>query len=196
VIRRRWTGLLAAVLIVGAAESANGANPPIYILNGYTFGGVKGINTAELQAKLKDKPGARITRADIMIDQAILAKELQARHIDGRLFTGIAERNHRIWVIFQVEHPGPALANLDKRARRLDAQIFEGATRVSTIALAAATGLKKGDQLSPDNVNAARRAILAEYAKVMPGKVVSLKGKMRTRPDGEVTLTWVIGEPK
>jgi outer membrane protein assembly factor BamA len=188
--------VLAAALTFAAAAAASPASPPTYILNGYTFGGLKGVNTTELEAKLKDKPGAHITQADIAVDQSILAKELEARHIPGHLFTGIAEKNRHVWVIFQVEHPGAALASLDKRTRHLDAQIFEGATHISASALAAATGLKKGDQLSPDKVNAARQAILAQYAKLMPGKAVSLKGKMRTKPDGTVTLTWIVGEPK
>jgi outer membrane protein assembly factor BamA len=191
---RRWAGLAAVALALAA--SADAAPAPSYVLNGYTFGGLKGVNTAELQAKLKDKPGAHITRADIEVDQSILAKELVARHIDGQLFTGIAEKNGRIWVIFQVEHPGTILQKLDKRNRRLDAENFQGATRVSPGVLAAATGLKKGDPISPDTVNAARHAILAQYAKVMPGKTVTLKGKIRTKPDGAVTLTWVITEPK
>jgi hypothetical protein len=187
---------LAAVLTFGMAAAASPAHRPTFILNGYTFGGIKGVNTAELAARLKDKPGAHITQADIAVDQAILAKELQARHIEGQLFTGIAEKNRRVWVIFQVQHPGTILASLDKRTRHLEVQSFEGATRLSPRVLATATGLKKGDQLSPDKVNAARRAILAQYARLMPGKIISLKVKMRTMPDGAVTLTWILGEPK
>jgi hypothetical protein len=30
----------------------------------------------------------------------------------------------------------------------------------------------------------------------MPGKAPSIKGRMQSKADGEVTLTWIIGEPK
>jgi len=189
-------GLLAAALATGAAVPASIAKGPHYILNGYSFQDMKGVNTAELEAKLKDKKGAHITEADIIADQALLAKELQARHIQGQLFTGLAEKDGRVWVIFDLQHPEAQLAKLDKRVRYLETQNFEGASRIPASALAAATGLRKGDHLSPEKLNAARRTILDLYAKSMPGKTVSLKINMRTKADGEVTLTWMIGEPK
>jgi outer membrane protein assembly factor BamA len=78
--------------------------------------------------------------------------------------------------------------------RYLDAQHFEGASRIAASALAAATGLNKGATLSPEMVNAARRAILDMYAKSSPGPVPSLKCRMQTTIEGKVTLTWIIGE--
>jgi hypothetical protein len=149
---KAWIGLLAATLTAGAAKA------PTYILNGYSFGRMPGVNTAELAAKLKDKEGARVTRADIAVDQAILVKELQARHIKGQLFTTLAEKHGRIWIIFDVlDSNGPA-AKTGKPLLLLASQSFEGASRISTSALAAATGLKHGDLLSAEKINAARQA--------------------------------------
>jgi hypothetical protein len=78
--------------------------------------------------------------------------------------------------------------------RRLKAQNFEGALRISADRLAAATGLRIGEQLSPETVNAARRAILDAYAKPPSGVVPALKCKMQTTVEGNVTLTWIIDE--
>jgi outer membrane protein assembly factor BamA len=189
-------GLLAVALGVGTAVAATGDKGPTYILNGFVINGVHRVDTSALEAKFKDKPGARITRADIAVDQAILAKELEARHISGELFAGLAEKNGHVWVIFEVQHPGQMMAKADKPPRHLDTQYFDGSSRIPPKTLAEASGLKKGDPLSPAKLNAARRAILAEYAKSMPGKLVTLKAKMRTRPDGGVTMIWMIGEPK
>lgn len=187
--------LLMAALIASGAVSANATKAPTYILNGYSFGGMRNLNTAELEAKLKDKPGARITESNIVADKTIVARELEARHIKGRLFASIAENNGRVWVIFDLLHPESRMMTFSPN-RHLEAQNFEGASHISADALIAATGLKKGELLSPEKVNAARRAILAEYARFMPGRVASLKVRMRIRPDGEVTLTWIISEPK
>jgi hypothetical protein len=189
-----WAGMLAAMLTLGAA-TVNAGKEPVYILKGYSFGRMPGVNTTELEAKLKDKAGAHITRANILADKEIIAKELEARHINGVLFAGVAERNGHIWVIFDLQHP-QQLPGADKRPRHLETQSFEGATRISPVALAAATGLKKGDIISPEKLNAARQAILRRYAKALPGKAISLKSKMRTKPDGAATMTWIIGEPK
>lgn len=189
-------GLLAATLTVGTAMAACATHPPSYILNGYSFGGMPGVNTAELTAKLTHKEDDRVTRADIAADQAILARELRARHIEGRLFASLAERHGRVWIIFDLQKPDRRSANAEKWAGRLKSQSFQGASRISADALAAATGLKPGDPLSPEKINAARQAIVALYARSMPGKALSLKGKAQTAADGEVTLTWIIGEPK
>jgi outer membrane protein assembly factor BamA len=183
--------LLAAVL-TAIATASNARHAPTYILNGYSLSGIPGVNGSELEAKLKHKPGARITAADVNADQAIIAKELQARHIGGALVATLAEKHGRVWVIFDLLNVPPP----PPRTRHLEAQNFEGVSRISAGALAAAIGLKKGDKLSPEKINAARRAILAMYAKAMPGKTLTVKGRMQMKPDGKVTLTWVVNEPR
>ena len=89
------------------------------------------------------------------------------------------------------------LANQDsaRPVRRLVAQRFEGASDIPADALRAATGLMDGDMLSPDKVNSARQAILDLCARNFPGQAPSLKCRMHTTIDGNVTLTWIIAEP-
>ena len=189
-------GLLAATLTALAAMAAGAANAPSYIFSGYSFGPIPGVNTAELEAKLTHKAGDRITSADVAADGAILAKELEARHIHGRLFTSTAEKHGHVWIIMDVQDPDHPNAHLGKPAGHLKSQNFEGASRISAGDLAAATGLKQGDQLWPEKIRAAREAIVAAYAKSVPGKAITLKARMQTQADGDVTLTWIIGEPQ
>jgi hypothetical protein len=89
---------------------------------------------------------------------------------------------------------GEAAAGLPPRF--LAAQFFEGAFRISADALSTATGLKKGDLLTPKLVNAVRQIIIDKYAELLPGAAPSLRCKMQTTVEGNVTLTWVIGEPE
>ncbi len=195
-LKRAKEAMFALALGLGAATAASAAKAPVYILNGYSFGGLPlGVDTAELTAKFKDQEGAHITRADVDADQAILAKELQARHIGGQLFSTIAEKHGRVWIIFDLLHPERSAANFLTTPHYLKVQNFEGASRISASSLAAATGLKPGDRLPPAKIDAARQAIVAAYAKALPGKPLSLKGKMQTAPSGAVVLTWIIGEP-
>jgi hypothetical protein len=190
-----WAGLWTATLIAVAAVTADAANGPTYILNGYSFGRMPGVNTAELEAKLKDKPGARITQSDVAADKAIVARELKARHLTGQLFATIAEKKGRVWIIFDLLDLGPPPGHA-WTSRYLESQVFEGESGISVDALAAATGLKPGEQLSVEKINAARRAILAVYTKSMPGKKLTLKGRMQTKPDGGTSLIWIIGQPQ
>ena len=183
--------LFATLFSVGAALAAGVPKTPTYILNGYSLSGIHGVNAAELEAKLKDKPGARITQVDIHADTMTVAKALEAQHIKGHLLTTLAEKNGHVWLIFDLVNPdaGPRLGSIES-------QNFEGASHVAAGALAAASGLKTGDQLSQENLLAARRAIVAMYAKSMPGSKISLKIKLQHRPGDKTILTWIIGEPK
>jgi outer membrane protein assembly factor BamA len=185
---------LAGALVFAAAPAANTANGKVYILNGYSFGGFGDTNTAEQATKLKDQEGARVTQADITVDETMLATELRARNIKGRLFTTIAEKNGRIWLIFDLQVPRPGLERLAASEEHLKSQVFAGATQIPAADLAAATGLKPGDMLSFEKINTARQGLLALYAKSIPGRTPSIRGKMQTTADGRVVLTWMIGE--
>jgi len=179
----------AAWLYIGA--SACRAAEPTYILKGFRLSGVPGVNPDELIGKLKDKAGDRITDADINADQTAVSNELKARHIKGQLFTTIAEKQGHVWVLFDFQQ-----LDLSPSTPRFEAEAFTGNARISSSALAAATGLKPGDPLPVEKVNAARAAILQAYQTAMPGAKVGLRLKLRRRVDGMSRLEWVIVEPK
>lgn len=185
--------LWAATVVLGAAVAAgaSAAKPRTYILNGYSFGPMPGVDTAELEAKLPQKAGARITDADVARDGAIISKELEDRHIGGHLFASVAERHGHVWVILDLldpEHPNGG------KPRFLQSQTFQGASKVSPADLAAATGLKQGAQLWPAKVRSAEQAIVALYAKATPGQIPTVRARVRVGPDNKVDLTWIIAE--
>src|SRR5690348_2496577 len=97
---KAWISMLAAALTVGASIAAGTHKAPTYILNGYGFGRLPGVNTAELEAKLKHKAGERVTEADMNVDQAIVQKEVDAHHLKGVIVATFAEKKGRVWVIF------------------------------------------------------------------------------------------------
>ena len=184
--------LMALALAAGSIPAASNASPPTFILDGYKFSQpIPGVSTADLEGKLRHKPGARVTEADIDVDAAILAKELGARHIGGEIATGLAEKHGHVLVVFGYRNvPEPP-------TRHLESQNFQGESRISASALIAASGLKNGMVLVPKNINAARGRILALYAKTMPHKSIDLKCKVQIRrSNGNVMLTWMISEPK
>ena len=182
----------------GEAAAHNGAAPAgrTYVLDGFRLSGVEGLDQDALVATLTEKPGDRITEADIAADAKTLGEKLKARHIQGELFATIAEKKGRVWVLFDFQYPqaGPTASNRERR--RLGSQAFEGNARLSVGALEAATGLKQGEDLPVERINAAREAILAAYKKAVPGEDVRVGGQIRVTPDGEVALTWRIAEPK
>jgi hypothetical protein len=179
--------LFLAIVSVSAAMAAKAHKARTYILNGYNFSGVHGANAADLEAKLKHHAGARVTQKDIAADKAIITKELEARHLEGQLFLTIAETHGHVWVIYDLLNPDVG---------RLAGQNFAGASRVPASVLAAATGLKPGDQLTREKMIAARRGIVKAYVQALPGKKVALKCRVQVKHGNKITLNWIIGEPK
>ena len=189
---------LAAACLASAtdAHAAPAASAPSYILNGFRLSGVNGVDEDALVATLKHKAGDRITEADITAETKALSEALKARHIDGQLFATMAEKNGRVWVLFDFQYPQPVPATPIHERRWLGAQIFDGNVKISSAALEAATGLKPGDDLPVERVNEARQAIMEAYKTAAPGADVKVRGKMRITPEGQVELTWHVIEPK
>ncbi len=193
---KRLAAMLAASCAAGVATGtpvAPPAAPRTYILNGFRLSGVKGVDPDALVARLKDKEGARVTEADIVADTKALGVDLKARHIDGQLFTTMAEKNGRVWVLFDFKSndaaPGEA-------TRRVASQNFEGDKTISGAALETATGLKPGDALPDSRLRAAAQAIIGAYHAAMPAAHVKVKARMKTTQDGKVTINWLIDEGK
>lgn len=182
--------LVSVAILLGSADAAEKAGT--YTLLGFNLSGIKGVDQKALEAKLKHKPGDRITRDDIKDDTAIIEKELKAKGIQGRLFATMAERNGRVWIIVDVlDNPARVFAT----QRQLEALRFEGASRVPADALARASGLRPGDLITPQKLDAARKGIVAAYAKAIPGKTVQITGKMQAKDNGKVVMTWIVREP-
>jgi outer membrane protein assembly factor BamA len=182
----------SSVPAAAVAEAAPAPAAPSYILNGYRLSGVNGVDEDALVATLQHKEGDRITDADIAADTKMLGDALKARHIEGQLFATTAEKNGRVWVLFDFQYPQKA----ENERRWLGSQIFDGNVKISSAALAAATGLKPGEDLPVERINAAREAILQAYRKAEPDADVHVGGKMRITPEGKVELTWHVTEPK
>lgn len=185
-------GGLVAALTLAAVPPTAAAREKVYTLGGYTFGGFAGVNTDEMVAKLKDQAGARVTQADLALDRSMFEAQLHERHIKGRLITSTAEKHGTIWLIFDLQRP--ALGSALYAGEPLNSQTFEGATRIPVSELAAATGLKPGDTLTFTTIKAAHDALLALYARSVPGKPPLIRSRARISGSGQVTLIWVISE--
>ena len=187
-------GLAAAPALGQGAPAAltPGAKPPetSYILRGFRLSGVPGVDQDALVDALKQKPGDRITPNDVDADTQQLGEALKTRNFIGRLFTTLAVKDGRIWVLFDFQ---PAEK---KPPRYFAAQDFDGNLHVSSAALATAIAFKPGDLVNADRLNAAERAITAAYATSAPAVKIHISGKIRTTPTGQVTVMWHIAEIK
>jgi outer membrane protein assembly factor BamA len=182
-------GTLAAAIVSGAQA----APPRSFILNGYRLSGAPGVNQDEMVAKLKHKPGDHITDADIDEDTHALGEQLKAHHLEGQLAATTAEKNGRVWILFDYLPKQPTAAD---QPGRIASQIFDGNSKISSATLNTATGLKPGDDVTDSRLEAAQHAIVQAYAQAMPGRKVRVICKLRTSPNHGVSLNWSITEPK
>src|SRR5947209_8759883 len=61
--------LMGVAFATASIPAASNASPPTFILDGYKFSQpIPGVNTADLESKLKHKPGTHVTEADIDVD--------------------------------------------------------------------------------------------------------------------------------
>jgi len=188
--------MAAALVCGGAAKKDADAPPATFILNGYRLSGVPGVNGDDITSKLAHKEGDRMTSAAVSADAETVGAAIKARQIEGQLLTTLAERDGKVWVLWDFEPKYPARPLAPGVTRRFESQSFTGNTTLSSAALAAATGLKAGDALPDPRIDAAREGVAAAYRKAMPNSDIHVATKMRVRPDGAVLFIWTIQEPK
>ncbi|HTZ69057.1 MAG TPA: POTRA domain-containing protein [Acetobacteraceae bacterium] len=182
--------LAAAALTASAAHAQT-----TYKLDKIEINGVKSVPTPPLLAGLKDHSGETVTTNDLLADQDALSKELEAQHVVGGVKTSLRNKNNgHIDLIFDVDDQGVQAPKVVTVAPKLGTQSFVGNNTLSSEDLAAATGLKAGDDLSDAKIQAAQQAILAAYKKA--NKVnANITGAVKQNGES-ANLVWTIAETK
>lgn len=186
--------LILAGTAIAAAPGAQAATT--YKLDKIEINGVKSVPQDQLLAGLKDHPGAIVATSDLMADQDALTKELEAAHVVGGVKTSLRNKNNgHIDLIFDVDDQGVQAPKVVTVAPKLGQQIFVGNTTIPADDLAAATGLKPGDELSDAKIQAAEADILAEYKKHSKTVGAQISGSVKQNGD-KADVTWTIVENK
>jgi outer membrane protein assembly factor BamA len=191
----RITVLTAPVL--GALAACLAAAPALaqpYTLDKVEINGLQSADPSALRAQLKDQPGAKVTTSDIIGDQDQLEKLLEAQHIGGAIKTSLRNKhNGHVDVIFDVADKGVVKPVVTTVAPKLKQEIFIGNAKLTNDDLQAASGLKPGDELSNEKIQAAQLAIQAAYKKANVG--CEIAGAV-SQNGGDTTITWTIKETK
>lgn len=187
--------VLPSAIAAALLAAAPAAHATSYILDKVEINGVKSVPADQLVAGLKDHAGDKVTTDDLIADQDALEKELEAAHVVGGIQTAMRNKNNgHIDLIFNVNDQGVQAPKTVTVAPKLGTQTFVGNSAVSADDLAAATGLKAGDELSDAKIQAAEAAILAAYKKV---KTVGATISGSVKQNGAAAdITWTIVEKK
>ena len=169
---------------------------PSFVLDHVTITGNKSVTTDKLMDAIQERPGSRISQADILADRDSMMKVLEGANVVGSVGARITTKpNKHVLVEFTVDDRGVQAPTVTKVAARLNTQIFEGNKALTTEQLRAASGLNPGDTLTDATVQAAEKAIQAAYAKSKLPLDVNITGSIAQNA-GKVDITWHITEKK
>ena len=185
--------LLAAALLLAAAPAFADSKP--HKLDSVHITGARSVPVENLEAALQEKPGDMVTTDQIVADREAISAVLGKANVGGSIKTRITTlSNSHIQVVFQIEDQGVSAPVVNHVLPKLDHQIFVGNKKLDADTLAAASGLKPGDQLSNDKITAAQAAISAAYKRAKVN--ASIGGDPVQLPNGLVQITWTIKETK
>jgi outer membrane protein assembly factor BamA len=184
--------LLGTTLVAGPAAWAE----TTYNVSKITITGNKSVPTDQLMAVVTEQPGTKVTVDQIIADQNAITKVLENAHVTGGVKTSVKTVGSKAEIIFAIDDQGVAAPVVTHVAPKLDAQVFEGNNLLSSDTLAAATGLKPGQDLTNDEIVAAQQAIVAAYKATKKPIGVNISAENKRLDGGKYDIIWHITETK
>jgi hypothetical protein len=192
----------AAPVAAPPKAADNPAQPkaePVYRLNGFVLNGTDRVDTDAIIASLPQRKGDLITHSQIKADADHIRAILKAKHIHGEMTTATLEAEgpgNKILVVWEVHLMDALTYAPGNGPRHFGSQSFTGNVKLSDAQLVAATGLKPGQDMPDGSVGDARTGIEQAYDAALPGRTVSVSGKIQLKKDRSVVINWKIVEPK
>jgi hypothetical protein len=201
----RSLSMLAPVVFALAAGPA--LADQTYKLDKIEINGVKSVSVTDLKAGLSEKAGDTVTVDQIKADQDILLKELEKQNVTGGVKTSLRNKNNgHIDIIFDVNDTGIQKPEVKTVTRLVDPkmgrELAAGNTVLTTDQIIEAAGLKEGDVMTKESLQAAAQRIVDVFNKTLTrhGKQATLKLDIATAPTAgksdELDLTWKMTEGK
>jgi len=167
-----------------------------YNVSKVTITGNKSVTTDKLLAVVQEHPGSKVTVNDIIADRDAISKVLEDAHVLGTVTPSVKTQGPKSEVVFTIDDQGVHAPVVTHVAPKLDAEIFDGNVSIPTDTLAAASGLKPGDDLSNEKIMAAEQAIFATYKAAKLPVSVAISGENKPVANGKVDVLWHIVETK
>lgn len=181
-------GLFSLSLATSALAEAT------YKISKIAIMGNQAVSTDVLLSKISTKPGTRVPVAQVATDTQALKDAYANVPVDVNIASSLQPDKGGAYIAqFVITETKSAAPVVTKVAPKLHELIFRGNHKLSTEVLAAAAGVKPGDDLSNDKITAMQQAIVGAYkaAKKLP---VSVDGENQRRDDGSYDVIWNIDE--
>ena len=185
-----------ATLTVFTAVAAHADT--IYTIDKVTISGSKSVPASQLYGVIKEHPGMKATKDDIVGDQDAISAQLSKSNVVGGIKTQLLgpKPNGHYEVTFIVQDNGVQAPVVTHVAPKLDKQTVDGNASIPSDKLLAATGLQPGDQLTNEKVLAAETAIQGVYKQAKLPVSMTINGSTQAVDGGRVDVMWHIVETK
>jgi outer membrane protein assembly factor BamA len=192
----RTTLFVSTLATAGAASFA--AHAQTYTIDKVIITGSKTVPTSTLYGAIKEHPGMKASRDDIIGDQDAITGVLGKANVVGGIKTQLRGplKDGGYEVTFIVNDQGAQAPTVTHVAPKLDAQIIDGNTSIPTDKLLAATGLQPGEDMTNEKVLAAETAIQNVYKQAKLPISMSISGSTKMLDGGKVDVLWHIVETK
>jgi len=184
--------------LASAMAASSAASAQTYTIDKITITGSQTVPTANLYAVIKEHPGMKATRDDIVGDQDAISAVLGKANVVGGIKTQLLgpKANGHYEVTFIVEDKGAQAPVVTHVAPKLGEQIIDGNKSIPTDQLIAATGLKPGEDMTNEKVLAAETAIQGVYKAAKLPVSMAISGETKMMDGGKVNVYWHIVETK
>jgi outer membrane protein assembly factor BamA len=189
---------LFAATLTAAVAASGAAFAQTYTIDKVTISGSKSVPPAQLYAVIKEHPGIKATRDDIVGDQDAITGVLGKANVVGGIKTQLLgpKANGHYEVTFIVEDQGIQAPTVTHVAPKLDAQIVDGNKSLTSDQLIAATGLQPGMDMTNEKITAAQAALVNAYKAAKLPVAVQISGETKMLPGGKVDVMWHVVETK
>ena len=189
---------LLPLAALAALTAASAHADTIYTVDKVTITGSKTVPTSQLYAVIKEHPGIKATRDDIVGDQNAISAELTKANVAGGIKTQLLgpKPNGHYEVTFIVVDNGAQAPIVTHVAPKLDKQTVDGNVSIPTDKLLAATGLQPGEELTNEKVLGAETAIQGVYKQAKLPVSMTINGSTQAVDGGKVDIMWHIVETK
>ena len=164
------TGAAGAVLTPFRAEAQTAAS---YTLRHVTFVGNARVPSDELQAALPYQVGQTVDQDALQANMDAITAVYRKHNVGAKLSQRMTATGHVASIVYTFAEQAPVAPTVTHVGITADTVTASGNVRIKTADILAATGIKPGDTVSNERLQAAQTAVVALYKKANIGSSVS-----------------------
>ncbi|MCQ8278341.1 FtsQ-type POTRA domain-containing protein [Acetobacteraceae bacterium KSS8] len=182
-------GLAVPALTPAMAQTASGS----YTLTKITFQGNSQVPTDELMSALPYKVGDKVDHAALQEDANAVGAVYQKHNVGAGITQKMTSLHNKAQLTYVIDEKPPVAPTVVHVGITADTVNVTGNKKISTAQILAASGIKPGDTVTNEKIQAAQTAIQGLYKKANIGASISTDWTNAAQPQ-HINLVFKITE--